>query len=228
MKPYDKLIWRHRVISIYHAILAIGLSSAWYITDFDMSHPKKNTTLELNLAANTAMFLFMDAIFMQLNGFLEAGNFYHHVFGFLGYTSTAYLQYNMGFLAMVLWPAEITNIQMNMREVYKRIGWRYTKAYYFNEFQYLCIYFTVRTTWIPSTYYFMFNCPTLNPVIAVIFPLHVAMNYYYSSMIPKLFKVRVGELKQIKNAGQALEWFTPIDQALISKIGIRGYEAYNT
>ena len=134
MKPYDKLIWRHRLISIYHAFLALGLSSYWYITDFDMSNSKKNTNLELNLAANTAMFLVLDAIFMKINGFLEAGNFWHHVFGFVGYTSTAYLQYNMGFIAMVLWPAEITNVQMNLREIYKRIGWRYTKAYYFNEF----------------------------------------------------------------------------------------------
>ena len=86
----------------------------------------------------------------------------------------------------------------------------------------------MRTTWIPSTYYLMFNCPTLNPIIAVIFPLHVCMNYYYSSMIPKLFKVRVGELKKINNGGQALLWFTPIDQSHIEKLGIRGYEAYRT
>ena len=195
MKPYDKLIWRHRVISIYHAFLALTFSSIWYITDFNMGCSKKNTFLEYNLAANTATFLVADGIFMKYNGFLDNGNFWHHVFGFLGYSSSAYLQHNLGFLAMVLFPAEISNIQMNMREVYKRVGWRYTKAYYFNEFQYFVIYFIVRTTWIPSTYYFMYNCETLNPVIAVIFPLHVAMNYYYSSHIPNLFKHRLREIK---------------------------------
>lgn len=134
MKPYDKLIWRHRVISIYHAFLALTFSSIWYITDFNMGCSKKNTFLEYNLAANTATFLVADGIFMKYNGFLDNGNFWHHVFGFLGYSSSAYLQHNLGFLAMVLFPAEISNIQMNMREVYKRVGWRYTKAYYFNEF----------------------------------------------------------------------------------------------
>lgn len=229
MKPYDKLIWRHRVISIYHALLALGFSSYWYITDLDMSCSKPNTNLEVCLAANTSMYLVVDGLFMKVNGFLDNGNFWHHVFGFLGYTSSAYLQFNMGFLAMLLWPAEITNIQMNLREVYKRIGWRFTKAYYLNEFQYLVLYFTVRTTWIPGTYYFMFNCDTTNPVIAVIFPLHVAMNYYYSSHIPNLFKHRIREIKNIQeNSGSKLEWFSPLDQSVIDKLGIKSYETYKT
>lgn len=228
MKPYDKMIWRHRVVSIYHAVLALTFSGYWYISQFDLSCSKKNTDLEYTLAANTAMFLCADALFMLVNGFLTAGNLWHHIFGFVGYTTSAYLQYNLGFLSYVLFPAEISNIQMNMREVYKRMKWRYSKSYYFNEFQYLIIYFICRTTWIPSTYYFMFICETLNPFVAVIFPLHIAMNYYYSSHIPKLFKQRVGELNKIKANGFSLKWFEGLDAEKLKKVGITSYEAYKT
>jgi hypothetical protein len=88
-------------------------------------------------------------------------------------------------------------MQMHMREVFKRIGWRYTKSYYCNEYQYFYLYMFCRSLWIPAMYYFMHRCDTLNPAIFVVYPLHILMSWYYVSHIPHLVKSRGRELKKI-------------------------------
>lgn len=228
MKAYDKLIWRHRVICCYHGLSAMAFSFYWHFTQFDITCSKGITDLELAMGVNTSMHLLMDLLFMKYNGFLDTGNLIHHIFGILGYLSCSYLQFNFGFLAYHLLPAEISNVQMNMREILKRIGWRYTKSYYFNEYQYFILYFCARTMWIPSCYYFMFMCETINPITAIIFPLHILMNYYYASHIPKMAKQRYDEYNKITNSGFNFSWTQPIDQAALDKLGIRSYEAYKT
>lgn len=109
---------------------------------------------------------------------------------------------------------------MHLREVFKRIGWRYTWAYYWNEYQYCLMYIVCRSIWIPACYYWMYTCDTINPAVLIIYPLHCVMSWYYVSMLPKMIKMRTVELGKIKKAGLKLEWFTPLSDAKIRDNGI--------
>jgi len=84
--------------------------------------------------ANTWGFFLADMSFMIINGFLDMGNFIHHTLGLITYAHSFYIQRDSTYLAAMILPAEISNIQMNMREVYRKIGMRYTKTYFHNEF----------------------------------------------------------------------------------------------
>jgi hypothetical protein len=164
---------------------------------------------------------------MKYNGFLDTGNLIHHVMGISTYLTTAYQQHNFNLLALNLLPAEFSNVSMHLREIYKRIGLRYTWAYYFNEYQYCFTYIVCRSIWIPACFYWMYTCDTLNPVVLIIYPLHCVMSWYYVSMLPKLVKMRNRELKQIKDAKLSLEWFTPLTEEQAKKAGVDGkFEAY--
>ena len=88
----------------------MGFSCFWLITDLDMSCSKPNTNLEINMSANLSTFLIIDGIFMKIKGILDYPILGHHIVGFLCFTSSAYLQYNMGYMGMILWAAEITGI----------------------------------------------------------------------------------------------------------------------
>lgn len=117
---------------------------------------------------------------------------------------------------------------MNMREVYKRIGWRYTNSYYLNEFGYFFLYIICRSIWIPACYYWMWNAYTINPVVMIIYPLHCVMSWYYVSHIPNLIVARWKELGKIQKAGFKLTWTNPLDPELVAKAGIRSVETYST
>ena len=106
----------------------------------------------------------MDTVFMWTEGFLDMGNLIHHFIGVLVYYSIAYLQHDYTFMAIHLLPGELSNVAMNTREILKRMGMRYTKAYYLNDFAYYFEYLACRTVWIPSIYYYIFNCPTTGPL----------------------------------------------------------------
>jgi len=116
---------------------------------------------------------------------------------------------------------------MHLREIFKRIGWRYTWAYYWNEYQYCYMYILCRAIWIPGVFYWMYICDTVNPAVLIIYPLHAVMGCYYVSHLPKMIKMRNGELKKIKKAGLKLEWFNPIPIEKIKEHQIDGkFEAY--
>ena len=87
---------------------------------------------------------------------------------------------------------------MHLREVFKRIGLRYTWAFYWNEYQYCVMYILCRSLWIPACYYWIYPCKTINPAMFIIYPLHCVMSWYYVSMLPKLIKDRTRELKNMK------------------------------
>lgn len=197
MSDYDKLIWRHRVISSYHGIAAVVLSIMWYVCCFTTESTRKTTDFELFMIANTGMWLFMDTIFMFTAGFLDLGNLLHHSFAICVYFSIAYFQHDYTPLAIHLLPGEASNVQMNGREILKRMGLRYTRAYYYNEFGYCIIYFLCRIFWIPSIYYLIYTCPTSNSVTLVFYLFHVVMSWYYCTHIPGLFKQRYNEMSKI-------------------------------
>ena len=110
MSDYDKLIWRHRVISSYHGIAAVVLSTMWYVCCFTTENTRKITDFELLMISNTGMWLFMDTVFMYTSGFLDIGNLLHHFFAIAVYFSIAYFQYDYTPLAIHLLPGEASNV----------------------------------------------------------------------------------------------------------------------
>lgn len=186
MSKYDKLIWRFRVINAYHGASSTMLSMYWHLTQFSTECSRKNSTYELVMLANTGAYLFMDTVFMIWEKFLDKGNLIHHLFGISTYYTIAYVGYDYTYMAMHLLPGEFSNVAMHMREILKRMGMRYTKAYYVNDFIYYFEYLACRVFWIPAIYYFVFTCPTSNPVSMIIYPLHIIMSWYYCSNIPPM------------------------------------------
>jgi len=133
-KPYDKLVLRHRIVCMYHGAIALLMSVYWHATVNDRTCSKKISNLELAMLSNTAAHFIWDMAFMKYHGFLDTGNLIHHVMGIVTYYFTAFQQYNHNLMCLNILPAEMSNINMHLREVYKRIGWRYTWAYYINEY----------------------------------------------------------------------------------------------
>lgn len=179
MSDYDQLIWRHRAISCYHGLWAVILACMWYWCCFTTENTRKITDFELLMLSHTGMWLFMDTVFMYTQGFLDIGNLLHHTIGFSAYFAIAYFQYDYTFMAIHLLPGELSNLQMNGREILKRMGLRYTKLYYYNEFGYGLTYLFCRIFWIPSIFYLIYSCPTMNPITTFTYVLHVVMSWYY-------------------------------------------------
>jgi hypothetical protein len=226
-KPYDKLVVRHRLVCIYHGVVAWSMGMYWHIYINDRSCGKPISDLELVMLVNTVGHFVWDVIFMKYYGFLDAGNLIHHVMGIVSYGFTMHQQYNHNLLCLNILPAEFSNVNMHLREVYKRLGMRYTWAYYVNEYQYCFMYIICRSIWIPACYYWMYPCETLNPAVFIIYPLHCLMSWYYVSMLPPMIKARNSELKKLAAKKMKLYWFTPLSEEKVKEAGVDGkYEAY--
>lgn len=226
-KLYDKIVLRHRIICVYHGVVAWTMGLYWHITNNDRSCSKRIDNFELIMLANTSAHFIWDCAYMKYHGFLDMGNLIHHIMGIVTYYFTAFQQYNHNLLCLNILPAEFTNVNMHLREIYKRIGWRYTWAYYLNEYQYCLGYIVCRSIWIPACYYWMFPCETTNPAVMIIYPLHCVMSWYYVSLLPPMIKSRNKELAKFKQAKISLPWFTPVPAEKVKEAGVSGgYEAY--
>jgi TLC domain len=226
-KPYDKLVLRHRLVCVYHGIVAWLMAIYWHITVNDRSCSKRISDLELAMLVNTSAHFVWDCAFMKYHGFLDMGNLIHHIMGIVTYYFTAFQQHNHNLLCLNILPAEFSNVNMHLREVYKRLGMRYTWAYYFNEYQYCFTYIVCRSIWIPAAYYWMYTCDTTNPAVLIIYPLHCVMSWYYVSLLPPMIKSRNKELAKLKAAKLQLDWFTPLPAEKVKEAGVSGgYEAY--
>ncbi len=115
---------------------------------------------------------------------------------------------------------------MNIREVFRKIGMRYTKIYYHNEFQYLVLYLICRSLWIPSIYYFIFTCPTSNTVINILYPAHCLQSLYYCWQMLSLLTQRWTEMNKIIRLGFKMEWFNGLDEKQLEKLGIKHYSNF--
>ena len=228
MSDYDKLIWRHRVISCYHGCFAVLFSIYWYATSFTTESSRRITDYELFMLSHTGVWLFMDTVFMYTAGFLDMGNLLHHTFGFTVYFSIAYYQHDYTPLAIHLLPGELSNLQMNGREILKRMGLRYTKAYYLNEFAYCLTYLFCRIFWIPSIYYLIWTCPSTNPFVLVFYLCHVLMSLYYCMQIPRLLGQRWNEMGKLQKAGELKSLFATVPSEALKKLGVKEFEAYKT
>ena len=172
MSPYDLIVMGHRIAAMYNGAVAFSIGLYWYIFDNDRSCSKRNTTLEIVVACNLGAHFIWDCITMKWHGFLDGGNLMHHVFGVIAYYTILYHQFNMNVMMLHLLPAESTNVSMHLREVLKRLGYRYTWLFYANEYFYCTVYMICRTFWIPSVYYYIFPCESANPAVFIIYPLH--------------------------------------------------------
>lgn len=227
LKPYDRLVIGHRLVCIYHGVFAWLTAIYWHTTVNDRSCSKRISDLELMMLVNTSAHFVWDCAFMKYHGFLDMGNLIHHVMGIVTYYMTAYQQYNHNLLCLNILPAETTNVNMHLREIYKRLGLRYSWAYYFNEYQYCFGYIICRSIWIPICYYWMITCETTNPSVLIIYPLHCVMSMYYVSCLPPMIKARNKELAKFKAAKITLQWFTPVSNEKAKEAGVSGgFEAY--
>lgn len=115
---------------------------------------------------------------------------------------------------------------MHLREIYKRIGWRYTWSYYLNEYYYSGAYMLCRGLIIPCVFYFFWNCESTGPIFLGLYLPHVLQNWYYVSKLPKMWKTRDIERIKLKKAKLTLKWFEPISAAEAEKAGVGNFEAY--
>lgn len=227
MKPYDKLIFRFRVVNCYHGASAVLMSLYWYFTDFNLQYGRRNSVLELCMLSNTMAYLTLDGIFMKWENFLDFGNLMHHCIGIAVYSQFAYSGFDYSIMAYHLLPGEISNVAMHLREIIKRCGLRYSKIYYLNDYSYYIEYLCCRTIWIPTTYYWLFNAPTVSPIAKLIFPLHVVQSWYYCTQIPPLMIQRWKEFQKIQKLKVPIGWFTAADPEELKKHGIVSYERYH-
>ena len=165
---------------------------------------------------------------MFTEGFLDMGNFLHHTMAFCVYFSIAFYQHDYTPLAIHLLPGELSNLQMNGREILKRMGLRYTRAYYYNEFAYCLTYLFCRVFWIPAIYFLIYKCPTTNPWVTVLYLGHVTMSWYYCTQIPRLLSHRYTEMGKLEKHNAFTDMFTPIKSEVLQKLGIKEFEAYKT
>lgn len=134
LKPFDNIIIRHRIISSFHGLVSTLAGIYYTVYHLDFTCGKENTKLETLIMCNTSAFLLADMMFMIVNKFLDVGNLLHHMMGICGYSAVFIAQKDACYFVLHIVPGEITNIQMNLREVFRKIGMRYTKVYYHIEF----------------------------------------------------------------------------------------------
>jgi len=226
LKDDDIFHIRYRLICSYHGLSALIFSLIWHLIDNDRTCSKRITDLELFMLVNTSSHLLWDTIFMQYHNFLDFGNFMHHMIGIIGYNFTVFSQHNFNMLCINLLPGEMTNASMHVRDIFRRLGWRYTWTFYANDYYYACAYMFCRSWWLPSAYYWMYPCATVNPTVMIMYPIHCVQSWYYVSKLPKMIKERNVERKKIAAAGLKLKWFEPIPAATAKELKLSNFEAY--
>ncbi|CDW79738.1 transmembrane protein 56 [Stylonychia lemnae] len=226
VKPFDQLMVRHRIVSCFHGIAANIFGLIYYAKYIDTTCGKSNTYFETVMLANTFTFLASDLLFMLINGFLDIGNLIHHMLGLTSYSYSLYLQRDALYICLNLLPAEISNIQMNTREIFRKIGMRYTKTYFHNEFQYLIIYLLARVFWIPSILYPIFTCDSSNWIIRTLYIFHVVQSWYYCSQMVTLLKQRINEVLKLNKLNMKMSWFEGLSETELEKVGIKHYSNF--
>ena len=129
---------------------------------------------------------------------------------------------------MHLLPGEFTNASMNLREILKRLGMRYTWSYYMNEYYYCATYMICRGVIIPCLFYVFWSCESTGPILLAIYPPHLLQCLYYVSKLPKLWRMRSAEVVKLKKAKLKLKWFEPISAEQAKSAGVANFEAYKT
>jgi hypothetical protein len=123
-------------------------------------------------------------------------------------------------------PGDATNASMHLREILKRFGLRYTWSYYANEYYYCYAYMLCRGLIIPCLFYFYVSCDSTGPFFMIFYPPHVLQSWYYVSQLPRMIKIRNGELIKLAKAKLTLKWFDPISAEDAKGAGVGSYEAY--
>jgi hypothetical protein len=217
---------RYRLICCYHALTATLFAFIWHLVDRDLSCSKRITDFELLMLVNTWTHLVWDLIFMKYYDMLDFGNVMHHMIGIVGYTFTVYSQHNFNVLCINLLSGEITTTAMHVRDIIRRMGWRYTMTFYANDFFYAFGYMFCRSWWLPSAYYWIYPCETINPTVFIMYPIHCIQSWYYVCKLPKMVTMRNWEIKKLERSGLKVQWFIPIHPKKADEIGIKNYEPF--
>jgi hypothetical protein len=88
--PYDRMVVGHRLVCLYNGLGAFLTSAYWVLFIRDIECGKQNSLYETILFCNMSAHLLWDTIFMKYKGFLDFGNFLHHVMGCIVYGSGIY------------------------------------------------------------------------------------------------------------------------------------------
>jgi hypothetical protein len=185
---------------MYNGLFAFLGSTFWVLFLRDIRCGKQNTIYETILFANMSAHFIWDTVYMQYQGFLDFGNFLHHVMGVLVYGTAVVWQHNLYLGMLHFVPGESTNVAMHLREFIKRFGMRCTWAYYTNEYYYCGAYMICRGIFIPCVYYFWYTCESSGPLYLIFFPIHIVQSWYYVSKLPKMWRVRDKERVLLKKA----------------------------
>jgi len=154
------------------------------------------------------------------------GNFMHHFMGITSYGCTVFSQHNYNLMALNLLPGELTGANMHIRDIFRRIGWRYTMTFYANDYIYAFGYIVLRLTWLPAVYYWIWPCPTANPCLVIMYPIHVVQSWYYILKLPKMIKERNVERAMLTKAGLKIKWFDGIPLEKVKEIKLKNYEPF--
>jgi hypothetical protein len=222
----DRFYVGYRLICMVSGTTNYIIPMYWVLFEGDYTCGKYNTDFEIILTCSIMAVFIWDLVFMQYYNFLDTGNFIHHFMGIVAYSQGLFFQHNLYQLVPHLAFAEVTNVNMHVRDVYRRMGWRYTWSYYCNEYIYSAIYMFARTILIPACYYYQAVCPSTNPIQKVLFILHIFINFYYVVKFPNLVAARNKERKQLRDKKLVLKWFEPISSEDAKGAGIRAFEIY--
>lgn len=149
----DRFHVGHRLVCMYAGAATFIFPLYWVLFSADYTCGRFNSPFEIVIFSSLAGHYISDTLFMYYHGFLDFGNLLHHFMGILAYSQGLYFQHNFYQLMPHLVVGEITNVNMHLREVYRRMGWRYTWTYYFNEYQYSYMYMLARGVLIPACFY---------------------------------------------------------------------------
>ena len=115
---------------------------------------------------------------------------------------------------------------MNLREIFRKIGMRYTKAYFVNEYLYLVPYIIARGIWIPCIYYITTTCDVVGIVTQVLYPLHLAQNFFYVKQMFTLLNQRISEQTKIAKLGMKMSWTESLPEEELAKHGIKHFNNF--
>jgi hypothetical protein len=225
-KPYDRMVVGHRLVCLYNGFGAFLASAYWILFIREIECGKKNSLYETIVFSNMCAHLLWDTVYMKYKGFLDFGNFLHHVMGTISYGSGIYYQHNMYLNMIHILPGDVTNASMHLREILKRLGMRYTWSYYMNEYYYCAAYMLCRGLIIPCLFYLFWSCESSGPFFMVLYPPHVLQSLYYVFKLPKMWRMRSSEIVKLKKAKHTLKWFDPISAEEAKSAGAGNYEAY--
>lgn len=219
---YDRVVIGHRISCFYHGVVATLTGLYWHLYLFDITCSKKMTDFELLMNLNTVTHFIADLAYIWWHGFFDSGTLLHHTLGILSYSGVLYQQRNHNIIILNILPAELTNPFKNLREILKRVGLRYSKISYLNDYIFFVTYIPCRSIWIPAAAYFAYACDSMHPLVLLSYPLHIIRGLTWVYEMICLCGSRYRELQKFGANNVRLYWFASVDKKKIDELAIEG------